>query len=107
MILNPTVIEWEDVREREDGTAFGAADLRAYELGVDDSTDPDGVTALLALPVAYGVGQSPIPDFVKDYRAATLFLRCVDSNGIASDWSAGIEVGFISRPRAPAGFSVA
>ncbi len=103
MVLNPRIIEWDDVREREDGSPFGAADLRAYELGV--GTD-DGVEPLLALPVAYGVGQSPIPDAVKELKAATLHLRCVDFSGLASDWSAGIAVAFVSRPRVPAGFSI-
>jgi len=107
-MINPREMSWADPTAREDGTAFGAPDFKAYELGsAAASTGP--FTALLALPVQFGVGKSPIPDAVREITGRTqwLALRVVDRNNLASDWSAPVEVRFVARPRAPAAFSVA
>ncbi len=107
MILNPREITWSDPTQREDGTSFGAADLRAYELGVVNAQGAP--TVLLALPVAYGVGRSPIPDALRAVtgKPQSIALRTVDSFGLTSDWTAPVEVAFVARPRAPAAFSAA
>lgn len=106
-VLNPSRMLWTDPTARVDGSAFGASDFRAYELGVS----PDGVlanvVALLVLPTAFGVGQSPIPSAVADSRNRLqwLHLRTVDTNNLTSEWTPGVEVLFASVPLAPAGFS--
>lgn len=104
-ILNPTVLRWTDPTTRTDGSPFGAADFVAYELG--SSPDGSNVTALLSLPTAFGVGQSPIPSAVSDVRNTISFLhlRTVAVGGQVSDWTPGVEVLFAARPLAPTAFS--
>ena len=108
-ILNPTTLRWTDPTTRTDGSAFGAADFRAYELGASPDGSLTGATPLLSLPTAFGVGQSPIPTAVSDARNTPqwLHLRTVDANNLTSVWSTGVEVLFSSPPLAPAGFSAA
>lgn len=109
-ILNPSQLRWTDPTTRTDGSGFGASDFRAYELGISPAGDPTGtVTALLALPTAFGVGQSPIPNLVADNRNTPqwLHLRTIDNNNLMSAWSNGVEVLFASPPLAPAAFSAA
>ena len=107
--LNPTVLRWTDPTARTDGSAFGASDFRAYELGVSSDGTPTNAVSLLALPTAFGVGQSPIPSAVSDNRNTPqwLHLRTVDTNNLTSVWTTGLEVLFSSPPLAPAGFSAA
>lgn len=107
-ILNPSTLRWTDPTARADGSAFGASDFRAYELGVSPDGTPGNSVALLTLPTAFGVGQSPIPTAVADSRNTPqwLHLRTIDNNSLMSVWSNGVEVLFSSPPLAPAGFSV-
>lgn len=108
--LNPSTLRWTDPTARTDGSAFGASQFRAYELGSSLAGDPAGlVTPLLALPTAFGVGQSPIPTAVSDRRNQIqwLHLRTIDSNGLMSAWTNGVEVLFSAAPLEPAGFSAA
>lgn len=106
--LNPSILRWADPAARVDGSPFGASDLRAYELGSSPDGNPLAVAALLALPTAYGVGQSPIPSVVQDNRGVIqwLHLRTVDNQGLTSVWTNGLEVLFSSSPLAPSAFSV-
>jgi hypothetical protein len=100
-VKNPKQISWKDPVAYEDGSAFTATDFRAYELGHSKSTTPPA-NALLALPVAFGVGTSPIPDQVKQTLGTSfLFLRTVDYTGQTSVWTAPVEVRFTGRPLAP------
>lgn len=107
--LNPTVLRWTDPTARTDGSAFGASQFRAYELGASPDGSPAAASALLSLPTAFGVGQSPIPTAVSDNRNQIqwLHLRTIDTNNLMSDWTNGVEVLFASPPLAPAGFSAA
>lgn len=103
MKVNPTRMMWADPTTYTDGSAFGAADFQAYELGVGDGTG--AVTALLALPVAFGVGESPIPDAVRDNVGPVqwIHLRTLDNYGGVSAWSNGVDVRFTSAPFPPSG----
>lgn len=106
-IKNPTTLRWQDPTTFEDGSPFEPADFLAYELGVDNN-DGSGPQALLSLPVALGVGVSPIPDAAKEVRGRDflLHLRTLDNYGQVSDWSMpGVEVRFTGRPLAPASLS--
>lgn len=108
-VLNPTTMRWTDPTARADGSAFGASDFRAYELGSSADGNPASPAALLTLPTAFGVGQSPIPTAVSDARHIIqwLHLRTIDNLGQISVWSPGVEVLFSSPPLAPAGLSAA
>ena len=103
---NPTEITWTDTSQYVDGTPFGPADLRGYELGVKENLETDYVP-LLVLPVAYGVGVSPIPDAVKDRKNVLQYLglRTVATNGESSEWTGPVPVQFVSVPLAPTAFS--
>lgn len=98
---NPKQISWADPTTYEDGSAFLATDFKAYELG-HSTTKTAPANALLALPVAFGVGKSPIPDQVKGTLGISyIFLRTIDQAGQISDWSLPVEVQFTGRPLAP------
>ncbi len=106
--LNPKQITWTDPRDRVDGTPFGAADFKAFELGTGPSeTGP--FTGVLSLPVGFGVGVSPIPDQVAATKGVQFVsLRTVDVQGLTSDWAVpGVDIEFLAVPRAPAVLSVA
>jgi len=94
---------WADPTQFTDGSPFTAADFKAYELGVGDGTGT--VTPVLALPVAFGVGESPIPTQVAESTGVVqwLHLRTLDNYGQMSDWSNGIDVRFTSAPFPPSG----
>jgi hypothetical protein len=100
---NPQNILWKDPTTYTDGSAFGASDFKAYELGASTSASTPPTSALLSLPVTLGVGKSPIPDAVKDIRGVQfLHLRTLDNYGQFSEWSSpGVEVQFTGRPLAP------
>jgi len=100
---NPTRITWVDPTQYEDGTPFTAPDFVAYELGRSSSPTVDPTEVLLVLPVALGVGQSPIPDAVRATRGLQyIFLRTRDVDDEVSVWSSpGAEVQFTRRPLAP------
>ena len=103
MKVNPTRILWADPTQFTDGSAFGASDFKAYELGIGDGSG--NVSALLALPVAFGVGESPIPTAVSDVTGAVqwIHMRTLDNYGRMSDWSNGVDVRFTSAPFPPSG----
>lgn len=103
-IKNPSKMSWTDPTKYEDGSAFTAADFKAYEVGYSTSVTPPA-DALLALPVAFGVGTSPIPDAAKQLGTGYIFLRTVDNQNQISVWSLPVEVRFTGRPFAPTSLS--
>lgn len=103
---NPTKLLWTDPTTFEDGSPFGASDFKAYELGASPTAGTQPTAALLALPTKLGVGQSPIPDAVKNTKGKQyLSLRTLDNYGQTSDWSNQVEVVFTGRPFAPSSVS--
>lgn len=99
-VKNPQTISWNDPTQFEDGSPFEAPDFKAYELGSDPNSG--SITPLLSLPVAFGVGSSPIPDEVRSTRGRQwIYLRTLDNYGQVSEWSNGVEVHFTGRPFPP------
>lgn len=103
---NPQDLQWTDPVSYVDGTPFGANDLLGYEFGVKQDLLAD-YTPVLVLPVAYGVGFSPMPDAVKETKNVIQYiaLRTVAKNGESSEWTGPIPVQFVSVPLAPTAFS--
>ena len=106
-VNNPKELLWTDPTTFEDGSPFGAADFRGYELGTSTAPGAEPVPVLV-LPVNLGVGRSPIPDVVKERKGLSyLYLRTLDNYDQMSIWTNPVEVRFTGRPLAPSGFSAA
>lgn len=104
---NPKDLKWTDPTTYEDGSPFGAEQFKAYGVGVGPS-DTGPFDEVFVLPTAYGVGESPIPDIVKQNKDAIqyLALRTIAKNDETSVWTGGVPVQFVDVPLAPSAFSV-